>query len=448
MTRHASLLLLAFAACTGCGGSEPERSNVILVITDTVRADKLGCYGETQDLTPRLDKFAAEGVRFARASSHAPWTLPSIATMFTGLHPGEHGAGGRLSAFSPLAKGIETVAGTFSDAGYQVHCIANVGFLTGSFGVTRDFPAPDVDAPPSNLESRSATDVNRLALDWIDKAGDEPFFLVVHYFDPHAVYDPPQPFREKFARTPDKQNRSLQFPTRAQMMAIRSGQGMPPEALIRRAESLHEAELAFLDNELGLFFDQLDARGLDENTAIVITADHGEEFLEHDGFEHGHQLYQELTHVPLLLRAPGIRPAVIDRPVGHVDLAITMCALAGIAPAEQFTYFGQNLLDPDASERPVIAHGNMWADPQTSLRMGDHKLIRHADGTCELYDLAADGAEKNDLAQKETALVAKLVAELDTREELMRAVVKGEVDLSPELRDSLNAMGYGGGDDE
>lgn len=453
--RRASLLLLLIPSLLlpqSCGGGGHERTNVILIITDTVRADKLGCYGNTRGLTPRIDEFAAEGLRFANASSHAPWTLPSIATMLTALHPAEHGAGGRLGEFTALDTSVTTLPAVFKAGGYATHCIANVEFLKEWTGVTRDFDLADVEAKNNNTEMRSAGKTTDTALAWLDAHGDQPFFLLVHYFDPHAVYNPPQPFRRRFAAAPDRLDNGVRFPSRDDMRRIRAGE-RPQEELIRRAEKLHDAEIAYMDSEVGRLLDQLDQRGLAENTVVALTADHGEEFLDHGGFEHGHQLYQELTHVPLVLRAPGRGPATIEATVGHVDLAATLCELADLAPPDQFLMSGRSLLGyldgPSPVGRPILAHGNMWEEPITSWRVGDEKLIRLGDGSHLLFDLAQDAGETNNLAASRPERVEALSQSLDEVQKYLRAVASGrEVQLSDATKEWMAGMGYANVDED
>lgn len=446
-------ILLALGACGDDGFEDAIEGprNVLFVITDTLRADKLGCYGNDRRLTPYLDDFAAQGLRFANASSHAPWTMPSIATMLTGLHPKEHGAGGRIldngkGDFRGLAEGVTTLPSVFRDAGYRTHCIGNVAWLSDGFQVTRGFETRDVDAPASNIEVRTATETTDLALQWIDANKEGPFFLLVHYFDPHAVYDPPRAFRERFALGPDQRNDVFKFPRRAEMMAIRRGEIFPPKQILERAEALHDGEIAYMDSELGRLFAELTRRGLDGSTVVALTGDHGEEFLEHGGFEHGHQLYQEITHVPLLLRAPGLEPGVDDRVVGHVDLAVTLCQLADRAPAEQFLQSGRSLIDRSTGSRPILAHGNMWAAPLTSLRDGNEKLIKHGDGRYELYDLSTDATELVNLAAARPDRVEELAGRLEALERYMNSLARGEkVQLSAADQISLEAMGYSNG---
>ncbi len=447
--RALSLLCLISLLCA-CGDSgPPEKPNVLLVIVDTLRADKLGCYGNRDGLTPSIDALASESLRFSDASAHAPWTLPSIASMLTGLHPKEHGAGGRLGSWSNLDPSVTTLAEVFGGHGYRSHAIANVAFLEETFRVLRDFDSRDVKSYGNNIEVRDATATTDAALRWLDEERDGPFLLLVHYFDAHAVYDPPASFRARFADPRDRDNDRFKFPTRKEMVAIREGHGFPPEQLIRRAEKLHDGEIAYLDGQIGRLLDGLAERGLDGETVVVLTSDHGEEFLDHGGFEHGHTLYQELVHVPLLLRFPGeVEPGVTDRAVSHVDLAQTLCELADLAAPEQFAEAGSSLLRGEGPGA-VLAHGNMWNEPLTSLRLGGEKLIQRVDGSYELYDLTSDPGERVDRAPGNPERVKELAAAMEEVQRHMAALKRGEaVELSPSMQEWMEAMGYAGGDDE
>lgn len=433
---------------SACGGGTPAAPNVLFIVADTLRADRLGCYGSDAGLTPYLDQLAAQGLRFSDASSHAPWTLPSIASMLTSLHPAEHGAGGRLGGFKLMDPGVTTLPAVFKARGWRTHAIANVAFLGEDFGTTRDFETLDIVAPKSNLEMRVAWATTQAALDWLDKRGERPFFLFVHYFDPHAVYAPPSPFRERFAPGVDE---SFVFGTRQQMMDLRAGRLNVPEGVIRRAERLYNGEVAYMDAQIGRLLDGLNARGLDESTVVLMTADHGEEFLDHGGYEHGHTLYRELIHVPLILRYPGrISPGVNTMSVAHVDLAPTLCELADIAPPEQF--LGRSLLASptgasDSEPRPILAHGNMWGEPLTSWRKGRYELIVGAGGREELYDLESDPRQERDLAQEMPERVTELRLGLDRVQLALEALHRGQtLDLAPEVLESLKEFGYVGGD--
>lgn len=443
------LALLGTLLLTACGGDDP-RPSVVMVVGDTLRADKLSCMGGPEGLTPYLDRIAAQGVRFDQARSHAPWTLPSTASMLTSLHPEEHGAGGRLGRFTKLDAEVQTVVKTFRDQGYRTHAIVNVLFLDPDrFGVTRDFETVDQQVFETNVDVRAADATTRAALDWIEANGDDgPFFLLVHYFDPHCVYAPPRAFRERWAEPGDREG-EWTFGTRPQMVAIREGELSPAAATIRRAEALYNGEVSYLDAQIGRLDDGLAARGERDDLVLVVTADHGEEFLEHGGFEHGHTLYDELVRVPMVIRAPGqLAPAVVETPVRHIDLAPTLCELCDLPLPEQF--LGRSLVSLAGGEagapRPTLAHGNMWARPQTSWTSGGWKLIVRDGVAPELYEVAADPAEQRDLAGSRPEELARLQAELEAVERGMGALKRGEeASLDPRTREVLNGLGYGGG---
>lgn len=442
--RTASLLLLGLAACGG-----ESRPNVLFVVVDTLRADRVAEFGQRAGLVPEITRFGEGAVRFTSCHSHAPWTLPSCAALLSGRHPAEHGAGGNLQAgMRALAEGVRTLPGVFGSAGYATHAIVNVAFLGADFQVTRDFDGLDAIHFASNVEVRRAEPTTDAALEWLDTRGEEPFFLFVHYFDPHAVYDPPQPFRRRFAKPQDQRDDSWVFGTREHMMALRAGQLVLGEDTLDRAEALYDGEVAYTDAAIGRLLDGLEARGLAEDTIVVITGDHGEEFGDHGGFEHGHTVYDELTHVPLLVRAPGVGPRDVDQDVRHIDLAPTLCELANLSPDEGF--IGQSLVPGlnghPMSDRPVLAQGNMWGPALTSWRSGGWKLIRGGESP-ELYDLSEDPLEQHDLhgtgRPEEDQLGASLERALQGFQALQQG---GTVEVGSELQAWMEQMGYAGGE--
>jgi len=327
----------------------------------------------------------------------------------------------------------------------------NVLFLDPDlFGVTRDFETVDQEVYKSNVELRAAEATTRAALEWLDaNAADGPFLLLVHYFDPHCVYAPPPAFRERWAQERDRAS-DWTFGTRDQMIAIRKGQLDPTRATILRAEALYNGEVNYLDAEIGRLDDGLAARGLKDDTVLVVTADHGEEFMEHAGFEHGHTLYDELVLAPLIVRAPGrLTPRVVTAPVRHIDVAPTLCELCDVPLDPQ--YVGRSLVSLARGQteepRPTLAHGNMWASPQTSWTSNGWKLIVREGAPPELYDLADDAAEQNDLAETEPGQLARLRSELAAVLNGMNALRRGAAtELDAATRDVLDGLGYGTGD--
>ncbi len=426
------------------------RRSVLLIIVDTVRADKLGCYGSQLGATPRIDELAATGVRFERAYSHAPWTLPACASILTSLYPPQHGAGGHLPVESlrKLPESVRTVAECFRDAGYATGAVVNVDFLTASFGMTQGFTDVDFEIYPNNVHVRPAAPTTDAALAWLMSQREQPFFLLVHYFDPHLVYAPPPEYRRRFAAPQDRDDSRWVFGTRPQIAGYRQGLIRFDEATIRRAERLYDGEVAYTDYEVGRLLGGLEQLGLADSTVIALTSDHGEEFWDHGGFEHGHTLYEELMRVPLIIRVgKGGKERSVESVVGHVDLTPTLCELAGVDPDPAF--FGKSLVSlmdgETAEDRAVVFQGNFWGRPLQGWLQNGHKLIASATRPDELFNVVADPRETEDLSRVDPERVQQMTRDLGLAYERMLAHMRGEespVELSPEELRRLQALGY------
>lgn len=422
--------LVAFSAAVvmAClaGGScsrTPERPmpkdtarNVVMIIIDTLRADRLGCYGNERGLTPNIDRLASESFLFEQAFSHAPWTLPSTASLFTSCFPQQHGAGIKLPSgpfeFGGLSADVRTIAECFYDQGYDTAAIVNVFFLSSKYGMHRGFAEHSFHSAPDegNRDHRRASEVTDWAIDWLQKRqskSDRPFFLLVHYFDPHLTYDPPAEYRKKFALPEDQERDPKLFGTVKDVIEFRNGSIPASEIPVKRLEALYDAEVAYTDHEIGRLLSKMREMKLDDRTVTVLTSDHGEEFLDHDGLEHGHTLYDELIHVPLLIRAPGvIKPGRTRATIGHVDVAPTVCKLAGVEP--EATFQGRDLepwiFGKTRKDHAIFSQGNMWGPILTALRDRGHKFIQKNVGR-ELYNMVEDPKEKRNLV-KDPAFVA------------------------------------------
>jgi arylsulfatase A-like enzyme len=463
---------LLSAACLGClsacSGAE-KRPNVLIILVDTLRADRIGAFGGERGLSPSIDAWAGGAHVFREAFSHAPWTLPSTASLLTSTYPQQHGAGGVVplrsadgrvtGGFTQLAEGLPTLAEQFSTHGWRTGCVINVDFLGTKFGLTRGFQGVDEVHHDDNDRVRNAGETTDAALRWLDQPDEKkrPSFLLVHYFDAHATYTPPADFRRKHALPEDKEDQSFRFPTREQMVALRSGKQPLDPALVERAEHLYDGEVAYVDSQIGRLIDGLRSRRLLESTILVFTADHGEEFLDHGGFEHGHTLYDELLHVPLAISWPGhVIAGTSDAPVGLIDVAPTLCELADIAPPASF--LGRSLKEiwsgGPVEPRALLAHGNFWGPPLSSIRQGDDVLIEGPaapGGTraIQLYDWRNDPGEANDCAGSESELVTSMRKHLDATEQaLERRRGKGiDLEQDKELFERLKGFGYVGGDE-
>ncbi len=455
----ASILWLA-PACAPHPPIEAEQPvNVLLVVVDTLRADRLGCQGNDSGLTPALDSAAAGGVRFSSTSAHSPWTLPSVASLLTSRHPSSHRAGEKLGPFrfSTLPDEVPTLQEQFAGAGYNTAAVINVDFLSQAFGMTRGFDDVDFAASASNSGTRIAAPTTDAALQRLEQLSGAPFFLLVHYFDPHLEYDPPAEFRQRHARPKDQSSSDHLFGSKAEMAVLRQGRVRLSEAMLGRLEALYDGEVAYTDREVGRLLDHLTSLGLDSTTLVVITADHGEEFGDHQGFEHGHTLYQELLHVPLILRLPGRLPRghVVESTVRLIDLAPTILELTGLPPLEE-GFAGKSLVPliegGEQGDRPVFAEGNFWGADLYSWRAESFKLIlRPGEGKdptarAELYDLRQDPGEQHNMAGTSIDRREQLLADLNwVREQLSEGAtdpVPQAVDLDPEQVRRLRLLGY------
>ncbi len=456
--RFCAICLLAclWLSVAGCARSQEEKASgddmsdrpaVLLVIMDTTRADRFGCYGSELGITANLDKLAASGIRFTNANSHAPWTLPAIASLFTSNPPVVHGAGGAIGQFTSLSDRVATLAEVFTNAGYETGAVMNVFFLSEKFGLTRGFEHVDYFKGTTNTRMRSAASTTDAALKWLKSVGDKPYFMVVHYFDPHLIYLPPDEFRERFADPLDRGSDCLKFGNQDDMMSVRQNKTRLDKATVKRLEKLYNGEVAYVDREVGRLLDFVHRQDSGRKTVIAVTADHGEEFFDHGGFEHGHTVYQELLHVPLILAGFDIpKGMVVDQLVGLVDVAPTLCDLAGVEIPSDFS--GQTLLPAMGGspllERAVLSEGNMWGPLLFSLNEGKHKLIRLPSGYC-LYDLEEDPGEKNNLLMSKPGIASAMTRNLTVLLEqlALRNSLSGDaVTLTPEERERLCALGY------
>ncbi|MGE0352466.1 MAG: sulfatase [Gemmatimonadales bacterium] len=399
--------------------------NVLLIILDTVRAINLSAYGYERPTTPELERFAAQGVRFAHALSTAPWTLPSHASIFTGRFPHE------LSAawLRPLDGTYPTLAEALAARGYVTGgFVANTRYCSEETGLARGFGHyEDYGISPAQillssslgkllvgnrfaqraLVRKNAETVENEFLRWLDRTpADRPYFAFLNFLDAHDPYQPPAPWDTLFsepgaARYIDAMREDL--PARR----------WPPET-VRAAVDKYDESLAYLDFRLGVLFRTLEARGKLANTIVVVTSDHGEEFGEHGVFYHGNSLYRASVEVPLVIVAPGRAPAgaVLPGPVSLRDLPATILDLAGAetpfagrsmarfwSGTMPDSLFSSDTLLMELGYSPLLPKGTpISRGSMASALTGGLRLIRNGDGTDELYDFVDDPAESADLA--------------------------------------------------
>ncbi len=398
--------------------------SVLLITLDTTRADYLGCYGRRPSRTPNLDRLAAEGAVFDRCTSASPLTLPSHSSMMTGLYPYAHGA--RRNGAGRLAETNTTLAEVLRGAGYRTRATIASFVLNAQFGIGQGFEVyrDVVPAVGGNIfvAERKGNVVCDEALAMLAELKDEPFFVWVHFYDPHLPYESP--------RHPD------------------------PYSL-----AAYEDEIAFMDLQVGRLLDALRTHGRERDTLVIAAADHGEGLGEHNEESHGYYLYDTTIHTVLIARCPGVIPGGqrIAAQVRTIDIAPTILDLLGAPPlpAAQGQSLAQLFREP-GRDAGLSGYAEAF-DPQLEFGLShlrswsqrDWKYI-HAPRP-ELYHLATDPAEKQDRAELDPARTAAL------REELRQLIAdappapsltEASAVLSSEDVERLQSLGYlgGGGD--
>lgn len=434
--------LLALVACAGRGAGGRAAPNVLLVVVDALRADALGVNGYPLPTSPHLDALAAAGVNLPRAHAHATWTKPSMATLFTSLHPPQHGLehvteeeGGVLST-AVLLDDLHTLAEALTAAGYLTVAVLDQVHLQQRFGFDQGFSAY------AAMLGKAAPALNQRLLRWLDERGREPFFAYVHYLDAHWPYT---------HRLPDQHLRLFgprhlpERPPRGYQEAEAWAAGLDARQLAA-LRARYDAEVAWVDAAIGELLAELRARDLLDDTLVVVTSDHGEAFMEHGRILHGHEPYRELTHVPLILRPPaGWEPFVpVEEVVGLVDVMPTLLDLLGLeVPA---TCQGRSFAPALRGERLAPQLHYAEGAGAVAVRTRDLTLLYRGEERYEVYDRIADPLETTPLLWPCTGPCARLLRGAETYRARMERRVKrrGRV-LEPwtaEDLERLRALGY------
>lgn len=463
--------------------ARPTGPNLLVVVLDTLRADHVGAYGYPRDTTPWLDGFARRARLFEHVTAPSSYTLPSHASLFTGLYPAAHGADvseadagltlrelglqADVARVLPLSQDAHTLAERLRERGYETGAVcANTAYLARHFQLDQGFDtyvdtvpvetwrrpfglrvaaglfARGLPRVPEQLLSNEryyllAPEVNDLALRWLAPRRERPFFLFLNYMDAHAPYLPIGAWAERFRDQP---------PPRT--AADRPHPGDPPalsEAAYLRDVNAYDAEIRYLDDHLRLLFEQLEAWRLLEDTVVVFASDHGESFGEHGRVGHAVGIFEPEVRVPLVLHAPGLPGGVrISERASLVDVLPTVLELLS-APVPDGLH-GIGLLRPAAPRPvPITAHLGRYERElsETAVYRAEAKLLERSDGGSSLFDLATDPEERHDLTAERPgvrAALAELLARFEAAVTPRFAKPDGAID--DDTRRRLEALGY------
>jgi len=440
------------AQCTPGAGLDDrpaEAPNIVLIVMDTVRSDHLGCYGYERNTSPRIDAFANSATRYLNSVAASPWTIPSHASMFTGEPPYAHGAhtfevDKPVNNVNPLSRDHVTLAEALREEGYQAGAfVANAGFLALDWQLDQGFDTYHVEFVWSDK-------LNEHVFSWLNRV-DRPFFLFVNYIDAHRPYNTrPRPdLIDPPAVTDD-----------GQLLDRLIGEVLPGErdassGLVGQVIDQYDTGIANLDENVGELLDRLSRSGLDDDTVIIITSDHGEYFGEHRLVEHSKDVYQEALNVPLLIRSAGQQRArVVDTPVVSYDLPRLIASELTVDLEERLA----PLFPSVPGEHPIVSEnyftrfpdlfnprwGHRFQRIRRSVFDWPFKLIQSSDGRSELYALDDDPTEANNLIDAKTKVAKRLAETLDRylQAQGQPMTEPNRIPIAPDLRKKLEALGY------
>lgn len=453
------------------GGPETKQRPVILISIDSLRADHTTPYGYRPQFSPNeatmpfLDKLGREGVVFENAEATAPWTLSSHMSMLTGMHPVEHGVRSRKFSLNPS---IDLISNVFQDAGYATAGVFSAPFLHPVWGFHRGFdvyvPGPDylgtLDAAEalaksgkgekveslhhsSHTDNRTGEQVVDRAITWLEQKDrhEEPFFLFLHFWDPHYDYFPPQDYRERFLPPGEGQVVGDEF---MQLDRELSAQELD------QLKALYDAEIRYTDDQIARLWKQLEDWGIADDVIVGITSDHGDEFLEHGERGHHLTLYEEVMHVPMVLHAPGLLPpgTRLQASVSNRDLAPTLLELADLPVWTDRSGQSLSTLWRDGDQDQEVIMDLLRPTRKIELRgyrHGSEKgILNSYTRVFTTYDLAADPGEQNptegSITDKANAFAVKVLAFLEASQKVRHPV--GKVAETTEMSNLLDELGY------
>jgi arylsulfatase A-like enzyme len=436
-------------------GARPR--HVILLTVDTLRADALGPVSGGPSDTPNIDALATDSVVFDNARSPAPWTKPAVVSILTGLSPVVHEI---MRGPTLVPDELATLPEFLQGAGYRTGAVGENPFLHARYNFDQGFDRyrmfPKMLGRSFGgrlvrylgMAFPSTSDLTDIAIEWIDANADDPFFLWLHYFDPHPPYAPPAAYLTRSG--PPSIGNSF-----GDTSGVRAGAVNLDGAERDWVEELYLAEVQYVDDNVGRFLDHLRESGVYDDSLIIFSSDHGEEFWEHGGFEHGHSLYDEVIKVPLMIKLPGQRETGSRR--AHVSTESIMPTILDLLEleAEDAAFSAASLAwawEPDRAEpmTPVISTGLRYFEDRIAVIFRDMKQIHWlVSGRDQLFDLDQDPGETSSIADANPELIDE-AQNLVTRHEALSLQIRqllglpttGEGVLDPALLEQLRALGY------
>ena len=411
------------------------KRGVILISIDTLRRDHVGAYGYPKPTTPTLDALGKGGLVADDAVSVSSWTLPSHLSMLTSTLPGTHGGTDMKQAFN---RSVPSVAELLNAQGVATHAVTSHLYVSPTYGLDAGFDSMNF------RQDRLAENVANHAMDLVDRFGDRPFLIFLHFYDPHWHYAPPPEVLKLFETSyAGKLTGNLK-----DFQNLRADQVKAAD--LDHLLALYDGEIRYTDNEIGRLITHLRQRDVLRGTLMVVTSDHGEEFLDHGSWEHQKTLYEEVVRVPLMVAGPGVEPRRETQPTSLLDIAPTILDFLSVKQAPGMK--GASLLRAVSESREMYGETDHTTDGTrlSFLRGGARswKAILRSDpakkveSSSEWYDLGRDPGEKTNRPPADALRSSIEARAKDMALKSRSAAASRPVELSPEQKEKLRALGY------
>jgi len=445
----------------------PERLNLIFITVDTLRADHLSSYGYRKIQTPSIDSITVKGILFKNAISQSPWTLPSFASFFSSLYPSAHGGGKLLTDGKKTAirADVPLLAEILKGHGYRTQAFVMNGYVHRAWGFARGFegyfhideyeagkeltPRQRAATPPKNNDKGKCKSevITQRATQWLNEHRSNNFFLWVHYLDPHGPFER----CKSYGLTKNYKGALQNLVGLIDADRVRSGEFKLEGEDKEYIHSLYDEEVMLTDEYIGVLLSKIRELGLDKKSIIVFTSDHGEEFWGHGDYGHGHSVYNEVLHVPLIIKEPGRSlPLVVEEYVRLIDVMPTVLEMLSIE--FQYEIHGESLMSL-IQKKPYIPREifseyllYVYGEEKKGLIRFPYKFIYFPkSGKQELYDLSLDPKEKRNLVDANPRVAGEMHSRMDS---LMMHLVKDRskpsdgIEIDKETGERLKALGY------
>jgi len=468
-TLISSILLLSTLLCKGCLISSTARqANVIFILIDTLRPDHLGCYGYSRNTSPNIDGLANQGILFKNTIAQAPWTKPSVASFFTSTLPSTHGVTWR-GRNETLPKSMLTLAEVLKQNGYRTAAFSDNPHITRSNGFDQGF---DTFVENYSFLKGNAEPLTNKMLTWLRENAQEKHFIYIHYLDPHDPYQAPGTYRDMFL---NKKEIDVSKTVKRGNTYVLNGESHLDRRMKEKLKSIHpqdyplptplhiskkelnyliglyDGEIRYVDYQVGRIISVLKELKTYDKTTIIISSDHGEEFLEHGMFRHGYHLYDEIIKVPLIIISPHFNktPLEIKTPVNLIDLMPTLLDLLNLPfPGSMQGKSIIPLINQGKKAEPLSISETSWKGARAqSVSLSEWKHINDIrNERIELYNLGEDSGEKNNLYLKEDEKAEKLSHLLSNIISKAQPVTEKSKDKGKQLEkkqlDKLESLGY------